>query len=191
MAFAHIPGSTYNAALKSELFRNCHGAPIPAKITTNLLTRPPVFYYFTFCFAVKPATLDTHISLPASTLEFCLALPHTALPGAASTPTSGCHLFPSTTPHLPTTPKSPTPALLTATNLHALFIKNFTLLGTSTGTDALSEYAANCFPIFTDAQLCTLVLRGHAPTPVAADIIVTMSSHNILYIVLLISHLYH
>jgi hypothetical protein len=93
-AFSHIPGSTYNAALESELicslihsaffqvdnlvglgFRNRHGAPITNAITNDLSARPSDIYYFAFRSTVDPAALDNRISLTASTLEFCLALP--------------------------------------------------------------------------------------------------------------------
>jgi hypothetical protein len=60
--------------------------------------------------------------------------------------------------------------------LDALSADELALLGTESSNDALSEYAPNCYPMFTPLQIQTILLRNPilpAPAPVPAPAILS------------------
>jgi hypothetical protein len=135
--FEHIPGSTYNARLKSTIicssicstffqldnlislgFCTHLGVAITGLITTNPATHPAGLFYFAVHSTITPATIDAHITIPSFIVEFWLALPQTlpTIPALANA-TDPCNL----SGHQFTTPtksaKPAAPSVQTATDL--------------------------------------------------------------------------
>ena len=180
-AFAgHIPTSAYNATLEADGiclvlrssfflidhltalgFRDHLGDPISQAITADITTRPPGITYFAFRSTIHPATIDARISIPSHSFEFWLALPQTVLggptipnPSAVSTARKKLDFAtPARTP-------GPSSNLLTAADIHAMDGTTQAALGTATSTDIMSDYAPDCFALFTAEQIQTLVLRS-------------------------------
>ena len=183
----HIPGSSYNAnqeatticsSLRAAFFtttnltylgfRNNRGCPIISLITVDPATRPPGIAYFVFRSTVDPATIDPRITRASITIEFWVALPQTLLATAPATD----HARRNLQPRFDSTPASisqvSSTLLLRKTDLDALSADDLALLGTETSHDTLSEYALDCYYLFTPLQIQTLLLRNPAPTPAPA-----------------------
>jgi hypothetical protein len=177
-AFNHIPSSSYNAALESDGicsgvrsaffrvdnlvglgFRTHLGAPITAAITNDLSTRPSDIYYFAFRSTVTPSDIDARISIPALSIEFWLALPQTlrpTLPAAPDSPTNRQLEF--TTPTKPDgIPPSP---LRHAADIAMMTPTELKSIGRSSGTDTLTDYAADCYHLLSSRQLKRLARRS-------------------------------
>jgi hypothetical protein len=100
------------------------------------------------------------ILVGSSTVKSCLTLLQTTIPTAAC-----CNLFgtPASIP-VPTT-------LVTPADLPTLETPRFVLLSADTGNNKLLEYSADCYPLFSNTQLCNLILRIITLVSVPAPII--------------------
>ena len=182
-AFGHIPSSSYNAALEATGscssirsafflvdnlvalgFRDHLGVPVTNAITNDLTNRPPGISFFAFRSTVDPASIDSRLSLPPHSFEFWLALPQTLFRPSVTAASGGvAKVLNFNTPQAhsghATTP------LITAAAFKALKPDEQVALGTSTSTDLLSDYAADCLPLFSATQLQFIVLRSSTTTP--------------------------
>ena len=167
----HIPGSSYNAKQEASTicsslratfftttnltdlgFRDNHGRPITSLIAVDPATRPPGIAYFVLRSTVDPTTIDLRITRASITIEFWLALPQTILAPAPAID----HAHRNLQQRFDSTPASASQASSTLplrkTDLDALFTDDLGLLGTKTSLDTLSDYALDCYPMFTPAQ---------------------------------------
>jgi hypothetical protein len=181
-AFKHIPSSSYNATLEassccSDLrsafflvnnlvalgFRDHLGAPISISITPDASTRPSGISYFAFRSSVNPSTIDRRLSAPSFSFEFWLALPQTTLTPSDPPVDDVARRLNFTSPQ----PASPVRALTPATadDLYNLNSQEFAALGTTSGSDLLSDYATDCLSLFSATQLQNLVLRSVTAAP--------------------------
>ena len=199
-AFGHIPSSSYNASLEATGcctavrsafflvtnlvalgFRDHNGDPITKAISADISTRPDGISYFAFRSTVDPSAIDPRLSVPPFSLDFWLALPQTVnvFPTPRANDDAVVKRLTFTTP-VPAGADGASPdilpAVITVDDLNALDAEEFAALGTHSNTDVLSDYAPDCFTLFSATQLQNLVLRSAVAAPLVPALSPRMSA---------------
>jgi hypothetical protein len=184
-AFRHIPSNSYNAGIEATAisqrvssaffsvdnlvglgFRDSAGQSVASTgITADVTGRPTGLSFFAFRSTVNPSLIDPRIKLPATTFDFLLSLPQTTVSSVTPPIPDGRrnllpHFSTPTTSNVSPAPAPVAPALITLAALNALDPADRAAIGSSTSTDKLSDYDADCLPAFSKDELIQLVLRN-------------------------------